>query len=80
VQRKRIAQKLGNPRLNNITFHISPLESYDGICKNKRHFICNAVPRSQKHQKTLLYTQLIKFEKMTSTVLQLEQATKQKSS
>jgi integrase len=61
-QRKKIAFKLKNPRLTQITFHTfrhwkATMEYY-----NTRNPPCNAPLRSQKHKNTLIYTQLVTFE------------------
>jgi len=44
-QRKRIALKLGNPRLNQITFTPSATESNNGIPQDEGHPVRNASPR-----------------------------------
>jgi integrase len=64
VQRKRIAQKLGNPRLNNITFHtFRHWKATIEYAKTRDILYVMQFLGHKNIKNTLLYTQLIKFEK-----------------
>ncbi|MEM3752842.1 MAG: site-specific integrase [Candidatus Bathyarchaeia archaeon] len=64
IQRKRIAQKLGNPRLNNITFHtFRHWKATIEYAKTRDILHVMQFLGHKNIKNTLLYTQLIKFEK-----------------
>ena len=50
-QRKQLAERLQNPRLNGITLsNVPPFQSHHGIPSNQRHTTRNAIAGSQEHQ------------------------------
>jgi hypothetical protein len=60
-QRKRTAKKLGNPRMQKITFH--KVIHWKALLQNQRYFHAIQVLGHKNIKNTLLYTQLLQVEK-----------------